>query len=351
MKLIHTADLHLDSAMDSRLPGEAARRRRQELLLTFGRIADLAVSEGVRAVLIAGDLFDTEHPSPSALRYVLDTVGSHPTVDFLVLYGNHAGSFRFGEDIPENLKLFGENAYSGYRYGNLAIYGCENPQAPLPRLSPDECNIVMLHGQISEAGRTKNDVTLSALRDRGIDYLALGHFHSLSSERLDERGIYCYSGCPEGRGFDETGDKGVVLLSEENGKLSRSTLAVARRRFLTVEVDITDCPTQRRIEEAVLAATEGIPGEDCVRVALVGTREAGLIPGLAQCRAALDSRFFYSEVRDQTVFSLSPESYEHDLSLRGEFVRTVLRQDLDPELSDLILSAGLTALDGEEVSL
>ena len=60
---------------------------------------------------------------------------------------------------------------------------------------------------------------MSVFKDLNIDYLALGHIHSYKCHKLDKRGVYCYSGCLEGRGFDECGDKGFVLLETEEDRL------------------------------------------------------------------------------------------------------------------------------------
>lgn len=47
-------------------------------------------------------------------------------------------------------------------------------------LDVDQCNIVVLHGQESEySARDKAEIIhLTALKNKGIDYLALGHIHS-----------------------------------------------------------------------------------------------------------------------------------------------------------------------------
>ena len=58
MKIIHCADLHLDSKMESNLDREAAGMRRDELLDTFERMVAYAAEQDVRVILIAGDLFD-----------------------------------------------------------------------------------------------------------------------------------------------------------------------------------------------------------------------------------------------------------------------------------------------------
>ena len=56
VKLLHAADLHLDSAF-SALPPEKAAQRRAEQRLVLERLT--ALSEGCAAVLLAGDLFDS----------------------------------------------------------------------------------------------------------------------------------------------------------------------------------------------------------------------------------------------------------------------------------------------------
>lgn len=60
INIIHCADLHLDSRMETLLaPGQAAERR-QELLDNFIRMTDYARQNDVSLILIAGDLFDTD---------------------------------------------------------------------------------------------------------------------------------------------------------------------------------------------------------------------------------------------------------------------------------------------------
>ena len=74
----------------------------------------------------------------------------------------------------------------------------------------------------------------------GADYLALGHIHYNVVEPLDSRGVYAYSGCLEGRGFDETGEKGFVLIEVENNidlkiiqeYLGHSTMATTANFYL-----------------------------------------------------------------------------------------------------------------------
>ena len=86
----------------------------------------------------------------------------------------------------------------------------------------------MLHGMVSEYGQEKKESHFGICVDGGIDYLALGHVHSFRQEKLDEQGIWCYSGCLEGRGFDECGTKGYVMLETVAQHLVPTFVLVAK---------------------------------------------------------------------------------------------------------------------------
>ena len=85
MKIIHCADLHLDSKMTANLSKEQAKERKMEILRTFSRMVDYAAKNGVKVIIIAGDLFDTRNVSATARNLVRDTILKHPHIDFLYL--------------------------------------------------------------------------------------------------------------------------------------------------------------------------------------------------------------------------------------------------------------------------
>ena len=58
MKILHCADLHMDSPMETHMTREQAAKRNAEILMSFQRMTEYAEKEKVRVVLIAGDLFD-----------------------------------------------------------------------------------------------------------------------------------------------------------------------------------------------------------------------------------------------------------------------------------------------------
>ena len=225
MKLIHCADIHLDSPMQTHMTARQAATRSAEVLRSFVRMTQYARENGVRAVIIAGDLFDGDRVRERTVDAVLDAMQKTPEVDYLYLPGNHdeAADAFCDRELPENLKLFGDS-WRTYCYEDAAVSGVvlsedrEEIYERLPHV--DGCvNLVTLHGQ---AGTScgKDQINLKLLQNRGIDYLALGHLHTYSLQKLDETGAFCYSGCLEGRGFDECGEKGFVLLTIERGRVT-----------------------------------------------------------------------------------------------------------------------------------
>ena len=89
MKIIHCADLQLDSKMTANLSKEQAKERKMEILRTFSRMVEYAKNNQVKAIIIAGDLFDTRTVSATARNLVRDMINQNSDIDFLYLKGNH----------------------------------------------------------------------------------------------------------------------------------------------------------------------------------------------------------------------------------------------------------------------
>ncbi len=85
MKIIHCADLHLDSKMTANLDRKKAKERKIELLNTFSNMIDYASKNDVKAIIIAGDMFDKKQISQKAKKIVKNAIYSNPEIDFLVI--------------------------------------------------------------------------------------------------------------------------------------------------------------------------------------------------------------------------------------------------------------------------
>lgn len=376
-RFIHCADLHLDSRMESHLSPFQAQSRRKELLQTFSRMVSYANRNQIRAILIAGDLFDSLQFSPDTVSTFLHCIQEQPQLDFLYLPGNHdtRGLFSYfhGSRWPENLwilqSLSAEAAsvplhtVMQKNYGCITVTGLTGPVSQLPPLSASQTNLVMLHGQIDTCGISGGSdgclhYSVKDLSGRNIDYIAAGHIHRYHSGPIDSRGIYCYSGCLEGRGFDECGEKGFVLLdivtddTDCSSQLDFQFIPFASRRHFDLNLDITGTADYQTIDHKAGELLSEIDGSNLVRLKLCGRIPPGLNPHSDWLLQKYMEDFYFLCIEDCTRPIIRFEDYRYDSSLKGEFIRLVLS---DPELKEedkeKIIMEGLHALSGEEILL
>lgn len=367
MKMIHCADLHLDSRLSAHLNGDKRKERQAELLEAFRRMVRYGIDHQVEAVLIAGDLFDTNLVSETAVYTVRQIITDNPQITFYYLKGNHdsLGIFHESEDIPDNLKLF-RDSWTYYEIpfenGQLVIAGAELVEENKDRLFmeldllPDSVNIVMLHGQEAEykgQDRTQQ-IPMREFRNKSIDYLALGHIHTFKSGRIDGRGIWCYPGCLEGRGFDECGEHGFVLLDidEDTGICEPEFIAFSSRNLYRVSVDVTGCSCTEEIgtviEEELKEA--GYDRRHLIKLVLTGRLRMETEKNLYLLKKRFEDYFYYLELCDETKLDVDYSSYVTEESLKGEYIRLLSAADEIPDdEKGILIRYGLQILAGEEI--
>lgn len=355
MKIIHTADIHLGSKMDSRFRKDIAEKRKAELRDTFRRLVEYAERHDVSVIMICGDLFDSDRPFQKDKRIFYDIVRSSPKIDFLYLKGNHDLHDAVSEEIPENLKLFSQK-WTSYSYGNVVISGLEidsynkNSFVSTLVLDKDKVNIVMLHGPISQ-GLNDGSINLKKLAGKNIDYLALGHIHKHGEGRIDERGEYVYCGCLEGRGFDEFGQHGFEILEIENGKISHQFMPFAHRTIHEIEVNISKSHNPIEVSRIV---KEQVPfqNNDLYQINLSGEIDYDADNLADEVERSLLNSCYFVAVKDKTAPKIDFSKYDNQLSIRGEFIRVVQsKADLTQEEKQRIIKYGFQALDGKEIDL
>lgn len=350
MKFIHCADLHLDSPLETNLSRDKATRRRRELIAAFEQMSAFARDKGVRAVLVAGDLFDRNKVTLRSIQSVSDIIAAVPEVDFLVLSGNHDSENPFLrlETLPDNLHFFGEN-WTYYSYDDTTIGGISlcsrNRNIIYSSLSfpPSTYNIAVMHGDIA------SEIHLNELRGKNIDYLALGHLHERQEGSIDARGSFAYSGCLEGRGFDESGVKGFYLIDTDRNSHEFIT-GLTTRTMYTISVDITEKNSYAQLRDAVDAAlsAQQVRPEDMAKIILTGSYSLDANKDLLQLQAFLDGRLYFAKLSDHSHLQIRAEDYQNDVSLKGALVRAVEQSSLAPQEKEQVILCGLRAILGEE---
>ena len=354
MRIVHTSDIHLDSPLTSKLPPDKARARRRELLSGFARLVEEARSIGTEAIIIAGDLFDNGKISRNALDAAMDIISSAEEITFFYLEGNHEGGAlqACGRDMPKNLVFFGDD-WTYFAANGITIAGrnriSENMFDSLD-LPAETKNIVVLHGELKDKSEYPESIGIKEAVGKNIDYLALGHYHSHSISVIDDRGSAVYSGTPEGRGFDEIGDKGYVMLNVSEKRVDYVFRKFAKRRLHIIPVDISGAVRALDIETRADRALREIPYSDLVRLELCGKYSPDLFKDIDALYRNFEEKYYYFEIKDSSRIAINPEDYKYDKSLKGEFIRAVSADNsIDDSMKEKIIACGINALMGEEL--
>lgn len=350
MKIIHTSDLHLDSPLTSKLSADKSRERRKELLNNFSRLILEAKKHGAEFIIIAGDLFDSKRISERAVEAVFDAISEASDVNFLYLPGNHdddavaktkiasLANFHILCGDNRSLSVASDVTVTGITRGGKGAFDSLS-------LDSGKKNIVVMHGELKESASDVEHIPLKEAAGKSIDYLALGHYHSHSKTVIDKRGIAVYSGTPEGRGFDEAGECGYVLIDTSGSTLTHKFIPFATRKMHIIPLDISRAEKTADIIREAQNSLSAIDGRDLVRLTLVGEFSPELWRDNEAIAKALKDRFYYFEIKDNSRVYLNPEAYKNDKSLKGEFIRTVLADSsIDDLTKSKIIECGIEAL-------
>jgi len=352
LKILHSADWHLDSPF----AGFTEQQRqflKEEQKKIPGKIAQLCIREDCDMMLLAGDLFDEEPTRETLdnLKRELENCG----VPVLIAPGNHDfcrdGSPWLEESWPENVFVFTGDLESVTIHGlDCRVYGAAFQSMDCPGLLEDfraqgeetYC-VAVLHGDPMQRNSPYNPVTNVQVRNSALDYLALGHVHKAGTFRAGET-LCAWPGCPMGRGWDETGEKGVCIVTlEEEVRLQAVSLPTPR--FFDLEAEV-----RGDAAAAVDAVLPAVPGNDFYRITLTGSGEVDL-DALQKQFAAFPNLL----LRDQTEPPLEIWEDTDEDSLEGIYfgmLRSAMEQDPDnAERIRLAAEISRKLLKGREVKL
>ena len=291
LKILHSADWHLDSPFAGFSEQQRKFLKEQQRKIP-GMIAELCIRESCDMILLAGDIFDGE-PSVETLDIVKREL-AHSDVPVLIAPGNHdfctEGSPWLEESWPENVFVFTGGLESvAIPDLDCRVYGAAFRNMDCPALLEDfraqgteKYQIAVLHGDPMQRKSPYNPVTSLQVQNSGLNYLALGHVHKAGAFRAGET-LCAWPGCPMGRGWDETGEKGVCIVSlGEEARIQAVSLPTLRFYDLETEVE-------GDAEAAVDAVLPAVPGNDFYRITLTGSgdvnpeklmRQFGVFPNL-----------------------------------------------------------------------
>jgi exonuclease SbcD len=387
LRLLHTADVHL-GARHADL-GEEASAQRERQFAAFQATIELAIAEKVDLVLIAGDLFDSNtQPRRSVERVAAElkrlvgakirTViipGTHDVYDRSSVYRAYdlpamAGS---GPDDDFVTVLTPDRPDVVLSTCDVVVHARvfatkRAPRSPLEGFDArgdDRAtwHVGLVHGAIAISGKTDRDdvvITRDEIAASGLDYLALGHWHS--TQQGTATGVtYAYSGAPEPIALDQDRAGRVLLATLEEVSGSKAVTIQERQVGKTIfdraEIDAASVGSQPQL--ASLLAARANP-DLVLDVRIVGVRPDELDLDTDEIEAQLKPSFLKVRVRDASLPALTAGALPPPDTIAGAFIRDVEGRIAELEASDHAddaaelrdaLRLGRLLLTGHEVTL
>lgn len=232
MKFLHIADVHLDSPFLglSFLPSELFCQIKNAIQLSFEKAVNFAIDNDVDLVLLAGDTFDSIHPTPQSKIFFANQIKRlvDRQIQVVMVLGNH--DYSQIDDLLLNespyFKIIGSNEQieqvdfmtkSQYKYRVVGFsyqhnHITEDIIAKYPPKNTSIYTIGLAHAGMKQSSVDQNNYapfTLNEVKDLNYDYFALGHIHL--RQVLSQEPWIVYSGNLQGRHVNEKDAKGFYF--------------------------------------------------------------------------------------------------------------------------------------------
>lgn len=356
IKILHSADWHMDSPIQGRSP-EQTKLLKDALLALPGKIAALCKAENCHMMLLSGDIFDGAYTKESYLA--VKNALAEAAVPVFIAPGNHDfyghGSPWTAESWPENVFIFNQDhmvtafvtepkcAVCG---GAFTAMDCHSLLEGFSCSSDDMPTIGILHGDPTQTNSPYCPITAAQVEQSNLAYLALGHIHKGGSFTAGKT-LCAWPGCPMGRGYDEQGEKGVLIVTLDEDKAQTRFVALDTPNFYDLEVSPAGNPAA-----ALAGLLPAVANNDFYRITFTGESEPIDLEGLK----LLFASFPNLQLRDRTVPPVDIWGSSGEDSFEGTYFKLLqdaLEDAPDSQQEKILLAAEISRrlLNGQEVLL
>ncbi len=368
IRILHTADIHLDRRFRG-FGGLKGTKRRLEIQDRFVHVMETAQKEKVHVVLIAGDLFDNNNPSPGTVGIVRERfeILGRNGIQVLISPGTHdcndGNSIWNREDFPENVHVFKSPVLTGRNMPgiNLTVFGAANDTSnsdrhPLRDVKLDMENscgnkIIMAHGSVPVPWAVNDSyfpISEEEINLTEVDYVALGHYHSYYP--FNTRIKAAYPGSPVLLDFEENKEKYALLVRISGSEVSIDPVKVEQKYEMS-ETDI-ECANILTGEDLIGKLKPLASGNKILRVKLKGSPAINADIDSILSRASEyfeeEKTFFHVLWKNQT--RIPRRTMPDENTVRGIFIKKLTEKiDSLPEEEkmkyEIALHLGVRALD------
>lgn len=356
MKFVHIADMHFDSpfiALSDK--GNLGEQRRIEQRKIFKKVIEYIKQNKIEYLFISGDLYEQQHIRKSTIEYINNLFKEIENTKVFISPGNHdpllKKSYYTTFTWNKNVHIFGPEIekielekVDIYGYGFDDFYCSKTNLESLKIENQEKINILVIHGTLDGAkleDMQYNSMSTSMLKEKGFNYVALGHIHKSNFEK---NGNIIYPGSTISLGFDELGDHGMVVgeITDKGNELK--FIKLDETEFTEQELNCTEINS---VEELIEKINEiKIEENKLYKIILTGKRNFEInIYDLYK----YDLNEKIIKIKNKTKPNYDIEKISKENTLRGLFIKEILEEmknkSYDEEIIENALEIGMEILE------
>ncbi len=359
MRILHTADWQI--GMRAAHAGERAPQVREARLTAAARVVQMATDRGADVLLLAGDTFEDNAVEPVVVRRVADVL-QRARCPVFVLPGNHdplgpgsVWNHPVWRESRDRIRVF--DSTEPVELGGAVLLpspcvakrSADDPTRAIREVSGHRLRIGVAHGALRDqgfdVGADDHPIAADAATRSGVDYLALGHWHSTVVLPAPEAARLAYPGTHETTKFGEraSGHALMVTLDEPGRGAHTEVLETGTLRWIDRDQELHDDEAVARLREEIDKLTD--PEHVLVRLRLSGTLGAAGFEALDALEEAASARFLLARVERDKVVPRPDSAQAWIAALPDGVARSVAERLLiqagesDPHRRDVALAA------------
>ena len=343
MKFVHIADLHLDSPFTTISDrADLGMQRRLEQREALKKVVDFIKENEIEYLFISGDLYEQEYIRESTIKYVNELFKEIPKTKIYITPGNHdpyiKNSYYALFNWNNNVKIFTQNVEKieneevdiyGFGFNNFEMR--ENQLENIKIENNNKINILITHGDIIDS--IYNPMNINLLKNKGFDYVALGHVH-----KRDDSSNIVYPGSLISLGFDELGKHGMVVGEIINKKLFKKFIPIDNREFIEKEINISDIYSEEELIEKINNIEEN---NNLYKINLIGYRNFPININIKLLKNNI------IKIKNNTKIKI--EIKENNYTLKGIFIKKLNEKknngEINENIYEKILELGMQVLE------
>ncbi len=348
MKFVHIADMHFDSPFVNLSDKDSlGDLRRLEQRKVFKKVIEYIKENDIEYLFISGDLYEQKYVKRSTIDYINNLFKEIPNTKVFIAPGNHDpyiknsyyNKFMWNDNVKifkseiEKVELKDINVY-GHGFDEFYCEGSDIENVIIDDKS--KLNVLLIHGSL-DASTTEekqyNPLSRKMLKEKGFDYIALGHIHKLDYNQEENQNIV-YPGSLVSLGFDELGKHGMIVGNLEKGNTEKTNIDLEfipldETQFKLKDVDVTPFVSK---EELIEAINELEFSDDCfIEIILVGKRNFEINRYELYKLISNDSII---KIKDKTKINYDLNKLANENTLKGLFAKEMLQKLKNEEWSD-----------------